>query len=117
MGDDDIATLVALRGRRAIWILDWDRRALRRAEADRHETDALIASPLRLRGDIVDVLEGFAIAHDHECLVRAAVREREQIGSLSNGVRKRAAGLPNDGRIEIVEEESEGDRKSVVEGR
>src|SRR3569623_2468678 len=49
--DDGVAVLVLLGARRAVCILDRNRRAFRRAETDSDETDALLAGALRFGDD------------------------------------------------------------------
>ena len=85
-----------------------DRAALSGAEPDGHEADALDA---RFGGGgfhLFRRLERFAVGHQHERAIGAAIAGEQQFGALPYGARNRAARLPYHRRIEIIEEEFDG---------
>ena len=78
-----------------------------RAESDSHDADARLAGLLRGCDDVLGRLECLAVAEDHDGAIAAALRRDEQVRSLSDRARERAARLADDGWIEVVEKEIE----------
>jgi hypothetical protein len=82
-----------------------DRRAAFGAEADRDDRDVRRGRLGGGGGHVLHRLERLTVAHHHEGAVARRGRRLQQLRSLPDGARQRAAGLPHHARVEVVEEE------------
>ncbi len=103
---DDLVVLVALLDD-AIAFTNRDRRPGLSAESDRHHGDAGLSRPVRGGHDFLLVLERFPVAHNDERAIAGRAARLQQIRALRDRARDRAARLPDDRRVEVVEEEIE----------
>ena len=114
----DLATVIPLQ-RIRVPFLDGNRGARRRSETNGHDADPLLRRAPSFGDDVLDILERLAVTHDDERTVRSGTREQQQVGALPDRFGERAARLPHDGRIQIVEKEVEragvdGERREHV---
>ena len=79
----------------------------RGTESDGHDADSGLAGELGGCHHILGRLERFAVAEDDDGAVPPALGRHEEIRSLANGTRERAACLSDHRRVQVVEKQVE----------